>query len=343
MKIWLLAYSVLAGQFFLFDALASDRFSKNLYCDFNDSIEKFACMTHHAAEGIKLSFALEGVTLSKDEVDTFAAIEAMNLVQNVAGSGRYAYLSLSHKDFLKPTMTEQAGLLTNGYGICGNHQYLFVEILNPLGILSRAVDFYFSDSKGRRNSHAAAEVKIGNKWRYFDVTWGSFWLSNVDDTSSLMAFDDVKLGRGNRMGGNNSWFVRATHKKVQKELRDPFSYLGAKDLQVLRNKGGILLIRFKLGTADFTDIPNYFGKSLGNAPLKIKVRVKIPPSSEAEIDIAGVGGACKESVIRIGANTYPVRSGKTLIRLSADSTIEVEGRDDICYAVISSLNLITKH
>ena len=324
--------------FFESNAQENDSFNTNIYCEFEDPIERFACMADHAAKGIK-SF-LDWTALSRDEIAAFKAIEAMNLVQIIAGSGRYAYLQSTQRDFSVSSMSQQADLLNKGYGICANHQYLFIEILRRIGLEARPVDFFYLTEKGERKNHAAAEVKINNKWIYFDVTWGSFWLGTANDLSTLMSLEDIRQGKGIRVGGNgNSWYLYCTHKSRHSELRDPFNYLYAKNLHILRNKGGVITIIFKYGVFDFTDIPNYFGKSEGNDPLKIRLEGDFKPS-EAVLEISGVGGVCKESVIRIGSNTYPVVAGKTKILVEPNSMLEVEGRDEICYAVISNLKLI---
>ena len=162
-------------------------FATNPYCeDIKDPIDKFACWTEQAVEGIKLS----STSLSQREVSVFKAIEAMNLVQNTAGAGRYSFLK-HQKGFVKTTMDEQSSLLTKGIGICGHHQHLFVEILKRAGVDARPVDFYYTDKSGKRGGHAAAEVKIGEKWIYFDITWGSFWVIKNNDLSTLMPLDEV--------------------------------------------------------------------------------------------------------------------------------------------------------
>lgn len=75
------------------------------------------------------------IILKLYEVAVFKAIEAMNLVQNIAGSGRYSYLVHTQTYFapppsgLKPTtsafeppsMDNQDICLTHSFGICCNN------------------------------------------------------------------------------------------------------------------------------------------------------------------------------------------------------------------------------
>lgn len=333
-------------------AINFELFDQNIYCEGLSAIEKYACLTEHAAKGIELAFPLNGVILKPYEVSVFKAIEAMNLVQNIAGSGRYAYLKHSQTYFVPPpsvfkpptgkfeppSMDNQDICLTNGFGICGNHQFLFIAILKLIGVEARAVDFYYS-VKGQRKNHAAAEVKINNTWRYFDITWGSYWLNNPSDLLSVESLEDILNGQGKQMINNNSWYVAATHNLSLQGLPNVFSYLNASDLQILRDKGGVLLISFNNGIADFSNQPNYFGKTREYTPLKIKLSGNAP-SGDAIMDISGFGGDCKQSCMKVGSRCYPVINGKSRVYISPNSVIEIEGKDSICYAVIGSLKVI---
>ena len=57
----------------------------------------------------------------------------------------------------------------------------------------------------------------------------------------------------------------------------------------------------------------------------------------ATLDIGGVGGGCKDSVIRLGVRTFPVVPGKIRAKFNRETVASIEGRDVVCYAVISSL------
>lgn len=141
------------------------------------------------------------------------------------------------------------------------------------------------------------------------------------------------------MINNNSWYVAEAHSFSLLGLPSVFSYLNAEDLQILRDKGGILLISFNNGVADFSNLPNYFGKTKEHSPLKIKLSGNAP-SGEAIIDISGYGGDCKQSCMKIGPKCYPVILGKTRVDISPNSVIEIEGNDRICYAVVASLKIL---
>jgi hypothetical protein len=328
-------------------------FSQNLYCDdMSSSIEKYACLTEHAAKGIEFVYASSGIILKPYEVAVFEAIEAMNLVQNIAGSGRYAYLKYMQAHFKRPpsvfrpttdafeppAMENQDACLRDSFGICGNHQFLFVAILQLLGVEARPVDFYYS-LNGHRYSHAAAEIKINDHWGYFDITWGSYWLQSPDDPLSVESLEDVLAGKGKQMLSNNSWYVATRHSFSLLGLPGIFSYLNAKDVQILRNKGGRFVLSFNQGHVDFSDQPSYFGTPPEYSPLKMQLSANAP-SGDASIDISGIGGDCAQSCMKVGSKCYPIIHGTTRITIAPNAIIEIEGEDRVCYAVISSLNKI---
>lgn len=160
----LVAFSVNSTPY----AVDFEWFGQNIYCEgFSSAIEKYACLTEHAAKGIELTYASNGIILKPYEVSIFKAIEAMNLIQNIAGSGRYAYLLYKQTYFVTPpnifkpptgkfeppSMENQDICLINSFGICGNHQFLFIAILKFIGVEARSIDFYYSVNH-QRISHA---------------------------------------------------------------------------------------------------------------------------------------------------------------------------------------------
>ena len=319
-------------------SLAGTHYSNNPYCiKFKDPIDTYACLAEHAVEGIRLSYSSSGIVLKSSDIATLKAIEAMNFIQTIVSLGRYSYLSQTKSGFKPPSMQNQAICLTNGFGLCGNHQYLFIALLKRIGVMARPVDFYFT-LNGIRQTHAAAEVKIGNKWVYFDISWGSYWIQKSSELLHLISIEEILAGNGIRMTENNSWYIAMEQSLMTNKLPSIFNYLKAQDLQILKNKGGLLTIPVRYNQASFSDRPNYFGKTQGNAPLKIKLTGNIKPCN-AILEISGIGGDCRQSSIKIGTKHYPILNGKNKISISADTVIEIEGKDSICYAVIKKLSI----
>lgn len=306
----------------------------NLYCQYKDAFKQNACMTEHAVQGINHSL---GDNLSKDDLDIYRALEAMNLVQTLAGSGRYNYLASTSQGALALPMNEQSQMLKRGYGICGNHQAMFLEIMKLLNVEARSVDFYYIDAQEHPCSHAAAEVKIANKWRYVDITWGSIWVKEKNNLSSLLSLEEVLNHEGQVMSGINSWYL---HFKYPRFVSDPLEYLQSKRLQILRNKGGLLIVPLVNNQVKLDGLPKYIGaNSLTAQPLRMKFD-NLPYPMEAIVDIQGWGELCLQSFIKTSSGVYPVQLGKTLIKIEPDSELGITKADEVCYAVIRDIELI---
>ncbi|RUQ79169.1 transglutaminase domain-containing protein [Legionella septentrionalis] len=335
----MLVFKIFFAMLILLVSIASaakSDFSKSLYCnDYADSIQKYACLTEHAVQGIKWVYESSGIKLTDDETRILQAIEAMNLIQNIASAGRYAYLKHTQREFKSPLMHEQNVCLQNSFGICGNHQYLFVEILKHLGLSVRPVDFYYSFNHENHN-HAAAEIYVNDHWAFFDITWGGFWVQH--DLFTPLSLEAILKRKGTLIAGSNSWYIAKNHLNRVKHYPDVFSYLHGKDLQILRNKSGILRIRFKNGEADFNHLPNYFGKSENGRSLKIKFQN--PAALQALLHIENIGGYCEHSYIKAGSQRFTIVKGSSRLVIPPNGLLEIEGKDPICYLVIKNLKEI---
>lgn len=347
LKIILILIFIIIGlsSFFIYKPQQKDLNAIALYCLQSDAIAKTACMTKHAIYPIlgvnnEINSINELNAMDTDKAKIYMAIEAMNLIQNNAGSGRYSYIHSVQKDaFKKLSLTEQSKMLERGYGICGNHQLMYMEVMKQLGIDARFIDFYFKNSQGKTNNHAAIEVKLKDKWAYFDVTWGSFWLEKNGDLSTILSIEEVLAGKGTRVSGTNTWYLYAQSLTRGNSDVNPLLYLQGKNLQILRGKGGQLAIDIKDGKADFTDIPKHFGKRTIYSELKIKFN-NIPSPKAAIVKIGAAAGSCKNSVIQINNTAFPVIKSQIATTLSSKTIISIEGSDDDCYAVISKVELV---
>ncbi|MDX1837990.1 transglutaminase domain-containing protein [Legionella taurinensis] len=312
---------------------ANELSETRLFCQYKDAFKQHACLIEHAVQGINYSL---NNTLSRNEMDIYRALEAMNLIQNIAGSGRYNYLTLTSEKSVALSMNEQSLMLKRGYGICGNHQVMFLQIMELLKVKARPVDFYYTDINGQSCNHAAAEVKIGKKWRYFDITWGSIWVKEKNNLSTLLSLEDVLDKKGKRMSGLNSWYLHFTYPRL---VGDPLEYLTAKPLQILRNKGGLLTVPVVNNQAAFDGLPKYIGKTSSSSPLSMKFK-DIPHSMEAIIDVQGKGGLCTKSAIETASGHYAIQLGKSLIQVAPGSELAIKGDDAYCYAVINNVEFI---
>ncbi|QRN03386.1 hypothetical protein GH742_05625 [Legionella sp. MW5194] len=308
-------------------------FDVNQYCEYKDIFKYSACMAEHSVQGINYSMAN---TLSKDDLNIYRALEVMNLVQNMASPGRYAYLAKKNSNqrlsIVKPSL-----MLKRGYGICGNHQEMFLAIMKLLKIPSRSIDFYYASNNGKKFSHAAVEVKIANKWRYFDVTNGSIWLKESNNLSSILSIEEIIKRKAHVLTNLNPWYL---HFKYPNSTIDPLSYLRGKSLQIVRNKGGLLIVPVDNNQANFDGLFRYIGiNDPEHPPLRIKLD-KVTRIMYAVINVAGIGGQCMHSVLKTSSGVYPIQVGKTLIKLLPNSDLAIKGDDKLCYIVIQSIELV---
>lgn len=210
--------------------VSAREFKAKPFCEYRNVFKHSACMVEHSVQGINYSMAN---TLSKDDLDIFRTLEVMSVVQNIASSGRYAYLAKTKSQML--SISNPSLMFKRGYGICGNHQDMFLAIMKLLKIPTRSVDFYYISSNGVKSSHAAVEVKIANKWRYLDITNGSIWLKESNNLSSLLSLEEVIHQTGHRLTNINTWYL---HYQYPKNVVNPLEYLQGKNLQIIRSKGG---------------------------------------------------------------------------------------------------------
>lgn len=313
-------------------------FAQDPYCIHqSDAIDRVACMSEHGARGIRLALSDQILSVSASDVAVFKALEAMNLIRSVAGSARHAYLSYSTPGFRSPPMDEQETSLRLGFGICGNHQSLFLETMRRLGLRARAVDFYYMSADKVPSNHAAVEILIDGRWRYIDVTWGSYWLAEEGLPSSLMTLEDVLAGRGVRQTGTGAWILSNQHPKIKASGGGPFAYLVAEDVQVLRDKGGVLRVSAENGGIEFAGIPNYVGQPPGTDPLSMQIVGEFAESAVL-IEVQSVGGDCKDSSLRLGKRLLPLRAGTLNSMLAPDDVLGIEGSDESCYVVLSRIS-----
>lgn len=261
-------------------------------------------------------------------------LEAMNLVQDTASSARYAwYQHQLGKAFTPPDSAEQEVCLDNGFGICGNHQLVFLELMARVGVPARPINFWYTDTRlNERANHAAAEVKIAGKWRYIDITWGTMWLQTKRDPLSALSVEEVLRGEGSRLtGSTNTWYLVQRQQNI-----DPFSYLHASDLQLTRS-GGTLVLHLSNKPETFAGLPNYVGKPPNSDPLSFVVR---QPRAGGRLEIA-VSGAnmCAKSKLMVGDQAFNIEPGTVLDAIydKRDMNVRVVGADEACYVVFASM------
>lgn len=306
----------------------------SLFCTQEDLLDRFACFAEHAADGAMLMNDGAGLPSVEGQRELFMVLEAMNLVQDMASSARYAWYQ--HKlgvKFVPPDSAEQELCLEGGFGICGNHQLVFLDLMSKVGVPARPVNFWYTE-KGlnTRANHAAVEVEIAGKWRYVDVTWGTIWVRAKEDPLSVLSLEEVLKGEGKRLtGATNTWYL------VQRQHRiDPFLYLQASDVQVTRS-GGTLKLQLSGQPETFNGLPNYVGSPPGKDALSYSLRSR-KIGGQLEIAVAGTS-SCGNSKLMVGDQAFDI-SPNSVIGAALDKPelkLQVVGSDDACYLVLTSI------
>ncbi|WP_338880505.1 transglutaminase domain-containing protein [Achromobacter veterisilvae] len=297
-------------------------------------MDRFACYTEHAADGALLVSGGPGGQSATGQREIFMVLEAMNLVQDTASSARYAwYQHQLGVKFVPPNSTEQEVCLESGFGICGNHQLVFLDLMEKVGIPARPVNFWYTDRKlNKRANHAAVEVHIAGKWRYVDVTWGTIWLRQKRDPLSALTVEEVLKGEGQRLtGATNTWYLVQRQHNV-----DPFSYLQASDVQMTRS-GGMLKLSLSDQPETFNGLPNYVGSPPDSDALSYSVRQR---EAGGQLEIAMSGASiCNNSKLMVGDQAFDI-SPNTVIDADFDKAelkVQVVGQDEDCYVVMASM------
>ena len=312
------------------------RISEPLYCDLDDPVEEIACMAWDAALG------------AAKDMDTFPfiyTIAAANLVQQTASSSRYnLYVNRMGND-APQGLDSNKTCVVNKIGICGNHQLLFESVMQFAELRSRRVGIYYTIDK-KRNSHAASEVFINDKWRFIDTTWGAFWLSDLKDVRSMLSFDEIlKLPKERRdkysvQNKINVWsFTRDPQSNFQ------FQYFDFDHLSLLSfAEVGTLSLDLR-DTPVLRHVPNYVGTHK-ETNTGITMRWAVPNHEKTlnvRLDVAGVGGCSSNGPILLddSGKEYPLQRGSNRITVPNGGSFNVKrDRNEICYIVFSDIALL---
>jgi len=289
-----------------------------------------------------------------------AAVATMNYVQSRVSSLNYALLVKAKKP-LPTTAEEHLGLQA---GICGGQVMTFREILNRLGVRNRPIEFYIRGrTRAGNRGHIGAEVFYAGKWRFFDVTWGTYYsrsgkankrVDNLLSIKEVLATKDAKrLAVTNR---SDLWFQQWTANRL-----DAFEYVTASQMDLIVGRGGVVRLRPtddpKLGQVYIAKHqPNYIGRNkrssdFGSLSMRLTgikpnvVRCTITVSGVAgsgKLVIQGKTGAVSRSlgVLKNGDHPFDLSDIETdgELRLTLDS-----GKDrKIGYLVFKQITVTTK-
>lgn len=268
------------------------------------------------------------------------ALTVMNYVQTQVSSTSSGYASLMGTASAQPLSPETA--LLEGRGICGNQVETFRAILTKLQIPTRSVQFWWRDAKLGSVNHIAAEVAINGRWEFFDVTWGATF-PIPGDGGRLMTIQEARAA---------STAPEVNPHNLQYRLSiaagdNPFAYRDPAVDMTIENEGPVTLhfIRKdeKILIADLENIPTFIGDNSPDSTNSDGTHYfAAEPAGQYDvaIEISAVAGCEKGDALTLGGQEMPLKEGRlTFPGITLPTFIKVKHESDICYAVISGLQL----
>lgn len=197
--------------------------------------------------------------VSAADLEILRAIALVRYVSNRMSPARYGGLSFAGK---APVSTWDA--IQNGAGLCGNHAEAAIRLARRLGLEARAVQFYRYGQSGL-NSHIVVEIFAGGAWRFFDVSYRTWFLRRGGGELAIASYEDIAAS------GPDAFERRTDEAALTLVLNrmqrgNVFEYLSPWPQRfVLVDMGGEA--RFKLSDTDdalswdLRGVPNYVGRA----------------------------------------------------------------------------------
>jgi hypothetical protein len=304
---------------------------------FEDPLLVAACRIGGAALGAVMNISREDFfkedALTFDEAfKAFASIEAANFVRVNLSSARYSYLATVARQQL-PLGSQQC--LEEGAGICGNHVQAFLDIMSALGIKARSIQFYYW-SRGRRNSHIAAEVYFLEKWNYFDVTWGfALPLKQRLRFADITALQEFYQEDG-LYNNFDAWAIVQNYWNL-----NSLEYMSIGTADVIVDGIGTVNVHVPDSAVfeeTFGDIPNYVGDNQADGKhAKFELHFHSSEAKQATFEISGSAGCdAKGDRLILDNQEHPIRQGPVTFELaSPGAVLSTRSEADVCYVVFS--------
>ena len=224
----------------------------------------------------------------------FASLATANFVQSRLSSLNYSRRATAEQKL--PTSVEEC--LQMNAGICGNHVATFLEIARRLELRARPVEFYFRGERPDTNhSHICAEVFYRNRWRLFDITWGTFFRRPGGGLDDLAGIEEL---RSNRM--SRAWAITNQSDLWYQQWKatglDPLEYLHHARVDILRGRKGT--IHLEAAVRDGTSAvyqplhqPNFVGRNSADrdyGPLTMQLEATPAEATVLQLEVLGRAG-----------------------------------------------------
>jgi len=190
-------------------------------------------------------------------------LATMNYVQSRVSPLNYSHLIKSNKQV--PQTPEEC--LALEAGICGNQVQTFLTLINKNNLRARPVEFYLREATPAKNhSHICAEIFYKGQWRFFDITWGTYFIRTDGAVDEVLSWEQIKQEKSPRKlavtNKSNLWYQQWCAAGL-----DPFEYLDFKEIDVLTGRNGTIHLQDKRKpnllktTYTPTHQPNYVGRN----------------------------------------------------------------------------------
>lgn len=235
--------------------------------------------------------------------DFFSGLATANFVQSRLSSLNYSVRAVAKEPL--PTNVEEC--LKWNAGICGNHVAAFLEIAQRLGLRARPVEFYFRGAKPDKNhSHICVEVFYQERWRLFDITWGTYFRKPDDALDNLVDIETLRTSPQVRdwavTNQSDLWYQQWTASGL-----DPLEYLDHTRVDILRGRQGTIHLEAvdreaNRATYQPRHQPNFVGRNRTDQDYgTVTVQLESPPAKARVLQLEVLGFA--------GSGTLTVTSG----------------------------------
>ena len=273
---------------------------------------------------------------TEGDLETLMTIEALNLTNLLISTPRRAY----HLAHLPDTFQEPGGdvdlCLDLGYGLCGNHVAIFIELLGVLGIERRPVQFYYIVDDFRY-SHIAVEVFLDGHWRFFDPHYGRFWVNIEGDHFDLATYEALKasLSEFQELSIETSLWNLANQGLEAKE------YFLRHDVTTIRSEGGLVDISggyIGNGVVSLEHLPSYVGDNTDDGHDGIAYDLDLGDGfHDVRFDVESVAGCNEASRFCVGGQCSAIDPAGMSFEMSKKAKVEIKSERAICYVVLDEI------
>jgi hypothetical protein len=271
----------------------------------------------------------------------FAALETMNVGQNLLSSARFSLQALTSKEPLP--INTVAECVDNWIGICGNHVDFFLHVMKELGVPARPVQIFY-EARGTRNSHIVAEVHYAGGWRLFDITNGAVFPSERPLLFRSLQDTKGRSGAKPMVNNNNTWF--SMHQVIGV---NSFEYLDTEPLGIIAGHIGTIKLWRQadavspISVEGFLHVPNHIGDNqIDGDRAGVSFEVAATGRNRVRIETIGAAGCQDEAGDRIviGGNRVPTAQKAVDVVVDGAFKLGVESTQDVCYVVMRQMEVL---